>query len=150
MGAVYKAEHRLMERPVALKVINRDLIDNPALVERFRREVQAAARLDRIPTSSPPTTPSRPATAFPGHGVRRRGQTWPRLLDEEGPLPVAEACDYIRQAALGLQHAHEHGMVHRDIKPHNLMLTPGRPGQDPRLRPGPAGQRAASPGRADR
>jgi serine/threonine protein kinase len=41
----------------------------------------------------------------------------------EGPLPIAEACDYIRQAAIGLQHAHERGMVHRDIKPHNLMVT---------------------------
>src|SRR5207237_2587049 len=45
MGAVYRAEHLLMERPVALKVINRSLTDRPALVERFRREVKAAARL---------------------------------------------------------------------------------------------------------
>ena len=41
----------------------------------------------------------------------------------DGPLPVGRACDYVRQAALGLQHAHEHGMVHRDITPRNLMLT---------------------------
>ena len=60
-----------------------------------------------------------------------------RLVERAGPLPVAEACDYIRQAALGLQHAHERGMVHRDIKPHNLMRTPDGHGQDPRLRPGP-------------
>src|SRR5262249_39116761 len=46
-------------------------------------------------------------------------------LAEKGPLPVPAACDYIRQAALGLQHAYERGMVHRDIKPQNLMLTPG-------------------------
>src|SRR6202011_3443554 len=48
-----------------------------------------------------------------------------RRIAEQGPLPVAEACAYARQAALGLQHAHERGMVHRDIKPQNLMLTPG-------------------------
>src|SRR5205085_1628152 len=45
-------------------------------------------------------------------------------VQQQGPLPVRQACDYIRQAALGLQFACEHGMVHRDIKPHNLMLTP--------------------------
>ena len=46
------------------------------------------------------------------------------VIKQRGPLPVSEACDCIRQAALGLQHAHEKGMVHRDIKPHNLMLSP--------------------------
>ena len=46
-----------------------------------------------------------------------------RIIKDRGALPVAESCNYIRQAAIGLQHAHEQGMVHRDIKPHNLMLT---------------------------
>ena len=46
------------------------------------------------------------------------------LVSQRGPLPVAEACEVIRQAALGLQHLHEHGLVHRDVKPSNLMLTP--------------------------
>src|SRR6185503_5845854 len=49
------------------------------------------------------------------------------LADEirtRGPLPVTEACEYVRQAALGLQHAHEKGLVHRDLKPQNLMRTP--------------------------
>ena len=46
-----------------------------------------------------------------------------RLLGERGPLPVADACELVRQAALGLQHAHEHGIVHRDVKPDNLFLT---------------------------
>lgn len=50
-----------------------------------------------------------------------------RLVAQNGPLPVLHACDYLRQAALGLQHAHEHGLVHRDIKPANLLVTP-RPG----------------------
>src|SRR5260370_1120539 len=52
------------------------------------------------------------------------GKSLDRVVAEEGPLPVARACDYVRQAALGLQHAHRHGMVHRDVKPHNLMRTP--------------------------
>ena len=46
------------------------------------------------------------------------------LVSQRGPLPVAEACEVVRQAALGLQHLHEHGLVHRDVKPSNLMLTP--------------------------
>ena len=48
-----------------------------------------------------------------------------KLVKKDGPLPVDKACDYVRQAALGLQHAHERGLVHRDIKPHNLLLTAG-------------------------
>src|SRR5207302_6710895 len=52
------------------------------------------------------------------------GTTLAQVVARRGRLPVREACDYVRQAALGLQHAHEQGMVHRDIKPHNLMLTP--------------------------
>ena len=55
-----------------------------------------------------------------------------RLVKEQGPLPVGQACDYIRQAALGLQHAHERGLVHRDIKPSNLLLAPRR--RQPRSR----------------
>ena len=46
-----------------------------------------------------------------------------KLVKAKGPLPVANACNYVHQAALGLQHAHEQGMVHRDIKPSNLMLA---------------------------
>src|SRR5262249_29946852 len=52
------------------------------------------------------------------------GRSLADLVSERGPLPAAEACEYARQAALGLQHAHEQGMVHRDVKPHNLMRTP--------------------------
>src|SRR5947208_567252 len=51
------------------------------------------------------------------------GVSLDRLIREKGPAPVAAACDWVRQAALGLQHAYERGMVHRDIKPGNLMLT---------------------------
>src|SRR5262249_26714562 len=51
------------------------------------------------------------------------GTTLAQLVRERGPLPVAQACDYVMQAALGLHHAYAHGMVHRDIKPQNLMLT---------------------------
>ena len=123
MGTVYKAEHRVMKRTVALKVIADHLISDPDVVERFRREVEAAARL------SHPNI----VTAYDAEQVGTchflvmeyvEGTDLANYVKKKGPLPVAHACHFIRQAALGLQHAHERGMVHRDIKPHNLMLTP--------------------------
>jgi predicted Ser/Thr protein kinase len=123
MGCVYRAEHRLMERPVALKVISRELTRDPAAVERFRREVKTAARL-----SHPNIVTAHDAEqANDLHFLVMEyveGVSLDRLVEQRGRLPVAQACEYVRQAALGLQHAHERGMVHRDIKPQNLMLTP--------------------------
>jgi len=123
MGTVYKAQHRLMERLVALKVIDRGLTGNPAVVERFRREVKAAAQLIH-----PNIVHAYDAEqAMDTHFLVMEfveGTTLSSLVEQQGPLSVAQACDYIRQAALGLQRAFEHGMIHRDIKPHNLMRTP--------------------------
>ncbi len=123
MGAVYRAEHLLMERPVALKLISHNLTSNPAMIERFRREVKTAAKLKH-----PNIVMAYDAEqAGDSHFLVMEyveGQSLARLVSEQGPLPVAQACEYIRQAALGLQHAHERGMVHRDIKPQNLMRTP--------------------------
>lgn len=122
MGDVFKAEHRLMERTVALKVIKRELFRNPAAVQRFHREVKSAARLSH-------------PNIVTAHDAEQAGDVnflvmeyvegvdLARRVREQGALPIHEACRYILQTALGLQHAHEQGMVHRDIKPHNLMVT---------------------------
>jgi WD40 repeat protein/serine/threonine protein kinase len=124
MGAVYRAEHRRMQRVVALKVINPGLIRNPATVNRFQQEVRAAARLHH-----PNIVTAYDADQAGGlHFLVMEyieGRSLADIVQERGPLPIAEACDYVRQAALGLQHAHEQGMVHRDIKPHNLMVVSG-------------------------
>jgi serine/threonine protein kinase len=123
MGSVYKAEHLLMERPVALKLISPALTTDPATVDRFRREVKAAGRLKH-----PNIVMAHDAEqAGDWHFLVMEfveGKSLARIVAEQGPLPVRQACYYIHQAALGLQHAHERGMVHRDIKPHNLMRTP--------------------------
>jgi hypothetical protein len=124
MGAVYKAEHRLMERHVALKVINPGLLKRPAAVERFHREVKAAARLTHPNIVTAYDADQAGATHFLVMEFVE-GISLAQRVHQQGRLPVAEACDYVRQAAFGLQHAFERGMVHRDIKPHNLMLTPG-------------------------
>lgn len=122
MGDVYKARHRKMERTVALKVINRGLVRKAEAIGRFHREVKAAAQL-----SHPNIVTAYDADqAGEFHFMVMEyvdGVDLSQTVKDRGALPVAEACDYIRQAAIGLQHAHERGMVHRDIKPHNLMVT---------------------------
>ncbi|MBW3600366.1 MAG: serine/threonine protein kinase, partial [Planctomycetes bacterium] len=122
MGDVYRAEHKVMNRPVALKVIKPELVQNDAAVRRFHREVQAAARLHHPNI----VTAYDAEQAGDLHYLVMEfvdGVDLDEILRERGPLPVEEACDFIRQAAAGLQHAHELGMVHRDIKPHNLMAV---------------------------
>lgn len=122
MGNVYRAEHRLMNRQVAIKLINAQLVRNSQAVERFRREVQAAAKL-----SHPNIVGAFDAEqAGNAHFLVMEfvvGTDLASVVKQRGPLPVVLACDCIRQAAAGLQHAHEKGMVHRDIKPHNLMMS---------------------------
>jgi serine/threonine protein kinase len=124
MGSVYLAEHRLMDRPVALKVIRRDLLGNEASVERFRREVKAAARLALHPNIVAAYDAEQ---AGDSHFLVMEfidGVDLAHLVKSQGPLPCGPACEAVKQAAEGLDHADQRGMVHRDIKPHNLMRTP--------------------------
>jgi serine/threonine protein kinase len=124
MGSVYLAEHRHMQRQVALKVISPELINNSEAVRRFQQEVTAAARLGPHPNVVAVHDAEQVGDL---HFLAMEfvdGQSLADFLRAKGPLPLAEACDYVRQAALGLQHANEQGMVHRDVKPHNLMRTP--------------------------
>jgi WD40 repeat protein/predicted Ser/Thr protein kinase len=125
MGTVYKAEHRLMERLVALKVMNRDVMAKPAAVERFRLEVKAAALLSHRHI----VTAYDAEQAGDSHFLVMEfveGYNLQRLVQEQGPLPVAYACRLVSEAASGLHYAFEQGMVHRDIKPANLLLTTER------------------------
>ncbi|HKB41714.1 MAG TPA: serine/threonine-protein kinase, partial [Gemmataceae bacterium] len=114
----------LMGRLVALKVINPRLVASPQAVERFRREVRAAARLAHPNIVAAYDADQAGGTHFLVMEYVE-GATLAQLIAEKGRLAVARACDYARQAAWGLQHAFEQGMVHRDVKPQNLMLTPG-------------------------
>jgi serine/threonine protein kinase/WD40 repeat protein len=123
MGAVYEAEHRVMRRRVAVKIIRRDYTANPNALERFRGEVENAARLSHPNIVTTYDAEDAGETLFLVMEYVE-GTDLGRLVQEHGPFPVDRACDYVRQAALGLQYAFEQGMVHRDLKPHNLMLTP--------------------------
>ncbi len=121
MGSVFKAEHRVMERLVALKVLNRDLVADSDALKRFRQEVRAAARLNH-----PNIVTAHDADESGGvHFLVMEyveGQSLAEFIDRNGRMTVPRACECIRQAAVGLQHAFEKGMVHRDIKPQNLMI----------------------------
>jgi hypothetical protein len=112
-----------MRRRVAVKVIKREYTANPDALERFRREVENAARLSHPNIVTTYDAEDAGETQF----LVMEYVDWTdlgRLVQERGPLPVDRACDYVRQAAVGLQYAFEQRMVHRDLKPHNLMLTP--------------------------
>ncbi|MCS6977046.1 MAG: protein kinase [Gemmatales bacterium] len=122
MGQVYKARHQKLGRIVALKIIHKERIGDPKAVSRFHREMQAVGALQH-----PNIIQAYDAgEANSGYYLAMEfveGTDFARLLRDLGRFPVHRACDYIRQAALGLQHAHERGLVHRDIKPSNLFLA---------------------------
>jgi serine/threonine-protein kinase len=116
MGQVFKAEHMLMKRLVALKVIAAHLLMSADAVARFFHEVEVAARL----THPNIITAYDAAEAKGVHFLVMEyvdGVDLGRLVKESGPLSPALACEYVRQAALGLQHAHDQNLVHCDIKP---------------------------------
>jgi len=121
MGQVFRAEHRRMGRTVALKVLPPSLTKQPGAVERFQREVKAAARL----------THPRIVTAYDADEHRGthflvlelvEGQNLHSIIGQRGPMSVAEAVRATRDAAEGLLYAHSQGVIHRDIKPSNLLL----------------------------
>ncbi|NUQ62837.1 MAG: SUMF1/EgtB/PvdO family nonheme iron enzyme [Pirellulales bacterium] len=122
MGLVLKAQHRRMERVVALKVLSPKVVRTPEALRRFQREVKAAARLTHPniviahDADEPGGTHFLVMEYVDGSDLATR-------VKKHGPLPLERALDCILQAARGLQYAHENGVVHRDIKPANLLLN---------------------------
>ena len=129
MGHVYKARHRRMKRVVALKVLPSSVTKRRDAVERFQREVEAAARLvhQNIVVAH---------DADEADGLHFlvmefvEGRDLAKTVKHRGPLPAAKAIDYVLQAARGLEYAHGQGIVHRDIKPSNLVLDKSEDGSE--------------------
>ena len=122
MGTVYKARHLKLNRIVAVKMIQERRLDDATATARFDREMMAVGALDH-----PNIVRAMDAREIDGQRLLVMefvdGVDLALLVRRAGPLPVADACEIIRQAALGLQSAHDNGLVHRDIKPSNLMLA---------------------------
>ena len=121
MGRVYRAHHLLMGRVVALKVIAPEISQNARVVARFQREIRLVGRLDH------PNV----VRAYDADQVGNMlyivmeyvaGQGLNVRLRSKGVLSPSQVVDYASQAALGLAHAHAMGIVHRDVKPSNLLL----------------------------
>ncbi len=121
MGMVLKAEHRVMERLVALKVLSPSVTKTPEAVRRFQRDVKAAARLEHVNIVTAHDADEAGGTHFLVMQYVK-GTDLSALVREKGPLPIDQALSCMLQAARGLEYAHSQGVVHRDIKPSNLLL----------------------------
>jgi hypothetical protein len=127
MGTVYFAKHLGTSRPVAIKIISPDLMTDPTIVERFKREARAAGQL-RHPNVVNVTDFG--ITCVDGEPVaylvmeHLEGLTLADLLEEEGSLPLPRVVDILRQTCAAVEEAHRHGIIHRDLKPENIWLEP--------------------------
>jgi serine/threonine protein kinase len=122
MGAVFKAMHARLRKLVALKILPIERMQNAGALARFEREMQVVGQLNHPHIVAA-------LDAGEANGVHYlvmelvEGVDLSRLWRRLAPLDIADACELVRQAAVGLEHAHQRGMVHRDIKPSNLMLA---------------------------
>src|SRR5262245_55554637 len=116
MGLVYLCEHKLMRRRVAVKVLPTAKAKDPAALERFQREARAVAALDHPNIVHAYDIDQDEDLHFLVMEYVD-GSSFQELIKKSGPLDVGRAAHYVRQAALGLEHAHVKGLVHRDIKP---------------------------------
>ncbi|HMC65940.1 MAG TPA: protein kinase, partial [Gemmataceae bacterium] len=121
MGSVYLCEHKFMRRRVAVKVLPAAKAEDPSSLERFYREARAAAALDH-PNIVRAYDIDQDENLHFLVMEYVDGASLHEIIKKRGPMDTLRAAHYIRQAAIGLQHAHEAGLVHRDIKPGNLLV----------------------------
>jgi serine/threonine protein kinase len=121
MSSVYLAEHTLMHRQRAIKVLPRTKVNDSSYLARFHKEAQATAALDHPNIVRAYDVDNEGENHYivmeyiPGKDLNA-------IVKQEGPLPMELACNYIAQAAEGLQHAHDASLIHRDVKPANLLV----------------------------
>ena len=123
MSTVYLALDEVLDRPVAVKLLHREISEEADQLERFRREARAAARLSHpnlVGVIDAGEDDGRPYIVF----EYINGRTLKRRIQEEGPLPVDEAVAYAIEIGRGLTAAHARKLVHRDVKPQNVLIDP--------------------------
>src|SRR5262249_36648736 len=122
MGHVYLAHDQRLDRRVAIKVLPEGRVNDPGAIARFQREAKALAQL-----AHPGIIQAYDSEEADGRHFLVmeyvEGKNLAALLKEKGRLAPAVAADYAHQAALALQHAHDRGLIHRDVKPSNLLLS---------------------------
>jgi serine/threonine protein kinase len=121
MSSVYRARDTVLERTVAIKILHEHFSGDPAYVERFRREARALAQLNHpniVTVIDRGEYEGRQFIVF----EHVEGDNLKELIEREGQLPVDQALGLVHQVARGLAFAHEHGVVHRDVKPHNVLI----------------------------
>ena len=130
MAVVYRAYDIRLERPVAIKVLSPELARDEAFRQRFIRESRTAAAVDH--PNIIPIFEAGEANGVLFIAMRFvHGPNVQELVDTEGPLAAARACHIITQVAAGLEAAHSHGLVHRDVKPGNMLLDMAGGGTTP-------------------
>jgi serine/threonine-protein kinase len=123
MGTVWRARDEVLGRPVAVKVLHDRLARDPDLLERFRLEAIAAARLSHPNVVRVFDTGIDDGVCFIVMELFE-GTTLEDVLREQGPLPGSEASRVVRSVLGGLAHAHRQGVIHRDVKPANVLIDP--------------------------
>lgn len=122
MGIVYRATHLELGKEFAIKLLRTHLPHDLTIIKRFRRECRALGKMQH-----PNLVAASDAGVIDGTPFLVmefvKGKDLGRLIKERGPCSVADACEIVRQAALGLDHAWGKGVIHRDIKPSNLIIT---------------------------
>jgi serine/threonine-protein kinase len=121
MGAVYKARQNSMDRMVALKVLPPKLAKDASFIERFFREARSVARLNH-PNIVQGIDVGEASGYYYFAMEFVEGSSLRDMIQEQGTIGEAESLDIVSQVAQGLQHAHAHGLIHRDVKPDNVLL----------------------------
>jgi serine/threonine protein kinase len=129
MGVVYKVEHVRMGKIAAMKVLHRDLADDPDVIQRFEREAAAVSRLQH-PNAVQVFDFGAAQGALYLIMEYVRGQDLATIVERDGPLPFARAAPLLTQILGALGEAHELGIVHRDLKPDNVLVTRTTGGRD--------------------
>src|SRR5437588_8324931 len=128
MARVYRAYDRTLKREVAVKILIGDTLEEAASVERFRREARAAANLSHPNIVSIYDWGEAPSDQLHSHPTYNMvmelvpGENLKEIIDSRGPLPESEALDIAAQVAAALQAAHNQGVIHRDVKPQNILI----------------------------